>query len=846
MKKLLFLSFYICICNLTYSQNVFGFEYYYKIRDSLLVTKVYKNGPAEKAGLQKGDLIEFLNDDGLTYYKEEDLKKKLIDAPLKNNVFLVYRNKEVVKITIDKAPLSSFEFTCISGNCQNGDCIIEAALGYRIKGKCEDGKISGEATIFDESEKLIYKGRVINNIKQGFGVDYNSKNNTRYEGLFSNGIREGAGKYYLSDNSYLQGNWINNKLDGEVAIYDANHQLKEKQYYKDGKKVTDTKPLINNAEIVQNKTENKLTSQTNPATQSTSNYTYTKAGKNPSIVNGILDAKTGTWDFDFFSDKFPAAIPKKQKPPFEKGDYKTLASTANLTPDALKKVAEQCAYENWPSFYKNYPDINTIFKYAFRNLIVQNILTFRVDKDNGEYRSYGQYTLVFIQDSENKHAPKEMLSDDGVGFFMCVDAELIQKFMNPSYNYTSFTLDKPSKGGGFGNWTNKKEVYLLDMISIEDQYYNSGWNYSDKEVQTSLGLSDAEFKKLKDLCAIQNRPDGLKTAQQIKDAQHNAVFADMKVYSLANLGSSYLIYVPKDENYHLAQNMQPKGSEGWFFCTKSYVNTSKPDDAYVMKIKATTDASMKQYRLEQTAREEKMKQDAEAKAAWSSKNKFKGVVIIQYENAMVENMYDRYKYNIITIFAPPARTVEQSDYSALLDKYRDYYKASGYKYVAINFEEGIDEVKATEKANELTQTHKFAVNTNLSYTLPEYNNQSNNSNSDWLKKSEQELKELQKTRDKISKEIIEDKTMEKSAMRQKAMTDIFAGKNSVNNPAQVTVLDISTSDKNYLENKKYIGKTGTVETSLIENGDGTYYGTIQFPNIKYSTVFYNVKVKIIE
>jgi len=241
-----------------------------------------------------------------------------------------------------------------------------------------------------------------------------------------------------------------------------------------------------------------------------------------------------------------------------------------------------------------------------------------------------------------------------------------------------------------------------------------------------------------------------------------------------------------------------------------------------------------------------MKQDAEAKAAWSSKNKFKGVVIIQYENLMVENMYDRYKYNIITIFAPPSRRVEQSDYSVLLDKYKDYYKASGYQYVAINFEEGMDEVKATEKANELTQTHKFAVNTNFSHTLPEYNNQSNNSNSDWLKKSDEELKELQKERDKISKEIIEDKTMEKSAMRQKAMTDIFAGKNSVNNPAQVTVLDISTSDKNYLENKKFIGKTGTVETSLIENGDGTYYGTIQFPNEKYSTVFYNIKVKIIE
>lgn len=846
MKRILSVMVWVCFIMHAKGQNIFGFIYYTNEKDSVVVTNVLKNSPADKAGLKTGDLLNFINDVPLSFKSKDVLTKILGETPATNNKLRFYRAPDVKETIISKAPFSSFEFSCISGNCNNGECIIEAALGYTIKGKCANGLISGEATMFDENEKLIYKGSVLNNIKQGFGIDYYSKNNARYEGQFAKGIREGSGKYYLSDNSYLQGNWINNKLEGEVAIYDANNQLNEKQNYKDGKKVTDAKPVINNTEIVQSRTENSSTPKTINTTQSTSNYNYIKATKNPSIVNSILDAKTGTWDFDFFSDKFPDAKPKKQKPPFEKSDYKSIASAANLTPDALKKAVEQCTYENWPSFYKSCQDINALFKSAFRNLIVQNILTFRADKDNGEYRSYGQYTLIFIQDSENKHAPKELLSDDGIGFFMCVDAEIIQEFANPSYNYTPFTLDKPFKGGGFGNWASKKEVYLLDMVSIEDQYYNSSWNYTDKELQTSLGLTDAEFKKLKDLCDVQNRPDGLKTYQQIKDAQRNAIFADMKAYSLANLGASYLIYVPKDENYHLAQNMQPKSSEGWYFCTKSYVNTNKPDDWYVKRIKTTTDASMQQYRIEQTAREEKMKQDAEAKAAWSSKNKFKGVVIIQYENLMVENMYDRYKYNIITIFAPPSRTVEQSDYSALLDKYRDYYKASGYKYAAINFEEGMDEVQATEKANELTQTHKFAVNTNFSYTLPEYNNQSSNNNGAWLKKSDEELKEIQKERDKISKEIIEDKTMEKSAMRQKAITDIFSNKKSINNPSTVEVVDISTSDKYYTENKKFIGKTGTVEATLTENGDGTYYGTIQFPNEKYSTVFYNVKVKIID
>lgn len=97
----------------------------------------------------------------------------------------------------------------------------------------------------------------------------------------------------------------------------------------------------------------------------------------------------------------------------------------------------------------------------------EKVLTFRADKDNGEYRSYGQYTIIFIRNDDNKHAPKEMLSDDGIGFFMCVDAEILQNFMNPVYNYTAFTIDKPFKGGGFGNWQSKKAAYIQDMKSIE-------------------------------------------------------------------------------------------------------------------------------------------------------------------------------------------------------------------------------------------------------------------------------------------------------------------------------------------------------------------------------------------
>ena len=827
MRRILLLIFCQCISTLSYCQNIFGFSYYTNEEDSVIVTKVFKNSPADKAGLKNGDYLNFLNDIPLTNNKKDELTKIFENAPVNNNELRYYRNGEVYKTIIAKVPLSSFEFSCLSTNCNNGMCEMESVLGYTIKGNCTDGFINGDASIYVNGQ-LQYKGAVVKNKKDGFGIEY-YENNARYEGNYKNGIRDGNGKLFFKDDSYLIAQWKNGKIEGKAQLFDATNTLTSTRIYKNGKMESEDK-------VGNKQTENTST------TSSTKTLT-----KNPDLINSILKDKTTSWDFDFFSEKYPDAIPKKQKLPFDKKDYKEVAAAAGLTPDALKKVVEQCAYENWPTFFKTYKDINSVFKFAFRNLMIRNVVTIRADKDDGEYRSYGLYTIIFIEDKENKHAPKELLSDDGIGYFMCVDAEIIQKFMNPNFNYKPFTITNPFKGGGFGNWASKKEVYLIDMVSIEDQYYNSGWSFSDKEVQTKLGLSDEEFKKLKELCDVKYRPDGLKTAQNIKDAQRNAIFVDMKAYALADLTTTNLIFVPKNENYHLPQNMQPKSSDGWFFCTKSFVNTTQPSSDYVMKIKATTDAKMAQFEIDQAARQEKMKQDAAAKYEWAAKNKFKGVVIIQYANEYTNNNnYDNesHKYNVITIFGPPSSTIDESDYEALLAKYKKYY--FGYKYVAIKFEEGMNEVQATQKANDLTNTHKFSVNTNFSYTIPEFKNQSSSNNGSTLKKLDEELKEIEKERDKISKEIIEDKTMEKSAMRQKAMTDIFSNKKSINNPATVEVVYISTSDKYYTENKKFIGKSGTIEATLTENGDGTYYGTIQFPNEKYSTIFYSVKVKIIE
>jgi hypothetical protein len=830
VRRILLLIFCQCISTLSYCQNIFGFSYYTNEEDSVIVTKVFKNSPADKAGLKVGDFLNFINDIPLSFKKKELLTKVLSDAPAMNNELRFYRAPDVKKTILNKAPLSSFEFSCISGNCSNGDCVVESTFGYTIKGKCSTNAISGTAECYYNDGALYYKGNLLNNKFDGNGIQYTA-DKIKFEGNFKNGLRQGNGKITYPDNSYLTGIWKEDKIDGNAQFYNANTKQTSNRVYKNGKLELETKTDV----LAENNTGAK------PTSTSITNTEINKVKKDPATTLKILEAKSGyMWPTDFFSEKYPNAIPKKQKPPFEKSDYKNLASAASLTPETLKLVVEQCAYENWPALYKSYPDINTLFKFAFRNLTFERVLTFRADKNNGEYRSYGQYSIIFIRNAGNKHAPKEMLSDDGIGFFMCVDAEIIQDFMNPAFNYTAFTIDKPFKGGGFGNWQAKKEVYIQDMISIEGQYYNAGYNISDKELQTSLGLSDAEFKKLKDLCDVQYRPDGLKTEKQIIDAQRNAVFVDMKVYQLANLGSTHLIYVPKNENYHLAQNMQPKSSEGWYFCTKSNVNINKPDASYISSIKATTDANMEKYRIEQAAREEKMKQDAYAKAEWTEKNKFKGVFLLQYDgNFSNYATNDDELIRVVSVFGPVNQIFTEADRLILEDK----YQSSTWKLKNSNFNENMNEAQAIKYLTEVKGYDRFSINTNYSYTIPV---RMSKSDADELKKIDAELKKNQLERDQLYKEMTESNSTEKNVQIKKTMTDVLSNtKKEIPRDTYVEVVSIDNADKNYNTLKEYIGKKGTTKTALKQNSDGTYSGMIEFTFDFNVISFEKVTVKII-
>lgn len=377
-----------------------------------------------------------------------------------------------------------------------------------------------------------------------------------------------------------------------------------------------------------------------------------------------------------------------------------------------------------------------------------------------------------------------------------------------------------------------KNDFKANMVDVTD--------VEKKNAMSKYKLSESDIEKLFALCDMKYKPEHLNTPLKIrtvieknqKDHPYEAYFV-AQIYGVDN-ETYYIIYLPTAYNRWLPQGVKFETQDGLYFCVPAFAVHFTDYYSYESMLAIQKGAE------EQKKREQEQMELRTKHSDWAQKNKFKGVVIIQYINNQAQDFSEKYKYNVITIFGPPSRQVDDYDLNDLLDKYEFFYKNKGYKYLGINFHEGMDEVQAESKVYALTQTHKFGINANFNYTLPEKKTQT----------TSQSYKELQAKTDaaykeviKASKEIIEDKTIEKSAMRQQAIADAFSNKKSINNPAQVVVLDISTSDKYYSENKKFIGQTGTVEATLTENGDGTYYGTIQFSGEKYSTIFYNVKVK---
>lgn len=602
----------------------FGFIFGPKGNDSLVVQKVIKSSPAEKAGLKINDVIIEFNGQNVKQASKKNAMKLFKESSFLNNTFKLLRNNSFQTISIDKTNAKTLEYVCISSNCDNGDCIIEHINGYKISGKCKDGVIIGNAKFTADDGFEFYDGAV-------------RKLDSRFNNYIY--IFNGFGKEKFKNGNSFEGNYVNGKKDG----------------------------------------------------------------------NGVLTFADGT-----------------QKKGVWKND-------------------------------KYYDDISIGF--ANDRFLIEN---------------------------------------------------------NRAYLH-HLNSDFKSK--------------MVDVTDVEK-----------KKTMSQYKLTETEIDKLFALCDMKYKPAHLNTPQKIrtiidqyqKDKPYEVYFV-AQIYG-TNKESYYIIYLPTAYNRWLPQGITFEVPDGLYFCvpatTVHFINYF----AYERNLKI----------LKGAEEDEKRKQEqAELSAKhyeWAAKNKFKGVVIIQYANQYTnKNNYDNesHKYNVVTIFGPPSSTIDESDYQTLLEKYKNYYV--GYKHVTSKFEENMNEVQAIQKANDLTNTHKYSVNTNFSYTIPEKNTTYN----EVIKESNKKLDELQKELVILNKEIIDDKTEEKAALTKKAMNAILISNiKTIPADTKVEIIDIASTDKYYQENKKFIGKKGITIGTLNENEDGTFYGIIQFSDEKYSTIFYNVKVKL--
>ncbi|HMV15372.1 MAG TPA: hypothetical protein PKK18_12350 [Chitinophagales bacterium] len=577
----------------------------------------------------------------------------------------------------------------------------------------------------------------------------------------------------------------------------------------------------------------------NTVSSTTNNNSYTKPKKDPALTNSILAdrAKTSAWGWKtrYFNPEYKG-LPLRLKPPFTKDMYKELGSHygARVSPDGLKNIVEQCAFENWPTFYKQHSNPSQLFVGPFRNLIVEEVVTFKNKQKSNEYELNDVYTIIYISDKLNAHAPKELLSDDGLGFFMCVPAAVLQEGKSNTYTYNNFTLDDFGKKRSFQNWTTKRRVYVQDMNYI-DESFDVSLKATDMEIKNELNINDQELAQLKEWCNIKYRPDDLNTAQKVKDAQRNAKFLDVVVYNLLGSNIGNILYMPAKENMHLPIGMRPKNNDGWYFTSRTNIDLKEPSTTYKNSILATTDASMEKYSKEQAAREKQMKMDAEKLADWRLNNELKGSMIYQYSFWNSQLNREDFTYKVVTIFGPPDQDITKED-EINMDK------LVGGQPKAIVYKEDYDDVESEQYITKQTGSHRFSVNTGYNYTIPKrYASSSTNTPS--YKQADDAVKEAQKKVDAAMKDLLDGKSLDRTELIQKSTTDIFRGMNFIEKDTEVTVIDVPSSDKFYNENKKYIGKTGTVEM-LTENGDGTHYGMIKFAGEKNATVFYKVKINI--
>lgn len=207
------------------AQLSFGFTYEYMF-EGAEVKVVFKNGPAEKAGIKEGDLILLVNDTVMRMVPNSRRANVFATAPATSKFLLgyygedheVYRGKTV---TIIKEERSNFLNRCLEGNCINGFGKHIDMEGTVYEGNFKNGKRNGNGKSV-AANNITYEGHWKDNKREGAGnasykakgYDFGNKNFT-YEGTWKNDMMEGSGKYIFSDGSYYTGQLKENRFEGK-------------------------------------------------------------------------------------------------------------------------------------------------------------------------------------------------------------------------------------------------------------------------------------------------------------------------------------------------------------------------------------------------------------------------------------------------------------------------------------------------------------------------------------------------------------------------------------------------------------------------------------------------------
>jgi len=209
----------------TMAQLSFGFTYKYAL-EGVEVEVVFKNSPAEKAGIKEGDFILMVNDTVMRVVANERTANVFATAPVNSKFLLgyygedgeVYRGKTV---TIIKEERSNFLNKCLEGNCTTGTGKHIDMEGTVYEGNFKNGKRNGEGKC-TTANNITYDGEWKDNKREGTGKaayqvkGYDFSNRSwNYEGTWKNDMMEGTGKYVFGDGSYYTGQLKENKFEGK-------------------------------------------------------------------------------------------------------------------------------------------------------------------------------------------------------------------------------------------------------------------------------------------------------------------------------------------------------------------------------------------------------------------------------------------------------------------------------------------------------------------------------------------------------------------------------------------------------------------------------------------------------